>query len=721
MKRYTIYVLLSLLFMPVMALQSPFGLLSNKTSENLKPMKVKVPTKGQPKADGYCQLIISSAVHHFAHDGKLVYYGGVPLPDSDYRKKIKVVSYFYEQYYASEDAMMSAIPPMRFEQIVYISNNGNLYYQATKLEGADPKKFEGVNISVDGAKEEISDVYIRSNNRIYYRGKELDGINADKFHIIPGYRSLYASDDTNIYYCGNKLEGVDVGSFQTMKYHSHLSKDYKFLYCGNEIVDGIDGTTFEDIGYLHAKDKNGIYMFTYFPQCDNPLLLQSGGVECNGEQYFFLSNTQCNAMLGTTKDSVQKQGIGVHLCPYSKPENNVLKRIPAISESFEVIKSIPGGDYTKDSQNVFFKGEPIAGADPDHFRFLFETNAYIPGADPSYYTADNKCVFFDGELVEDADPETFKPLASIYDYYDLYGDKNFVYHRGRKVEELTAANFDISEYYYKNDGKVWLRVPYSNVLQFNIEAADMATFQTFDSSVDYYPCPYAKDCKHAYYRGMPMQGVDVASFQPYENSGYAYDKGHLYFNGQRVPITRMFNPEEFKIISFMETDRATDDYSRNVYAQDNSNMYYNGRVLQDYMPGCLPEFYNNSRNNNRFCIFVYCGGRIYCRGKLIKKGSKNAIQIHLYGSYVSPFWSDDTNIYYEDMIIANAEEGLKALNSEYAIVGGNRVFYMDKEITVMSAHFVHQCTDTTPKMQTMCTSREKNLDIAIPANSTQKL
>ena len=746
------------------AQQNQSDTLPGKTPDKLKPLSVNVPTDEQPESNDYNELIlITSSTHDFAHDGRLVYYLGVPLPDSDYRKDVKVVKHFYEQFSDPMDEFMSPFPPDRFRQIIYISNNGNLYYQSIKLEDTDPDNFEGVKSSVNGMEEKVSDVYIRSNNRIYYREKELKGINADKFHIIPiggyssfyvsdsvniyyngdklqgadpdnfegvksfvddmeekisevyirsnnsiyyqekelkginadkahvipigGYPSLYISDGVNIYYNGDKLEGVDAGSFQIINYHSCFGKDYKHLYFGSEIVEGLDRATFENINPTHVKDKNGLYMLTYFPQCDNPRLLQNGGVECNGKVYFFLSSSRRNVVLNTPKDTTQRDAMlnmpkdSTLDPPFNDPsfmftfdpESDVYKYMPADPESFEIVLNNYYALYTRDKNHVYLNGNVIDSAKPQDF--------HVNPVDISY-AMDKNHVFYNGKLIEDADPKTFKKMDFIYRYSDYYRDKRHIYYWGRKVEGLSAANFDISKFYYKSDGKVWLRVPRSNVLQFCIEEADTATFQTFDSMVDDFACLYAKDSQHAYYHGMPMQGVDVASFQPYENSGYAYDKNNLYFNGQRVPITGTFNPEGFSIISYMYTDGYTDGYSRNVYTQDNRNMYYNGRVLQDHMPGCLPEFYNNRRNDNRFCIFVYCGGRIYCRGKLIKKGSKEDIRIYLYSRHVSPFWSDDINIYYEDKIIAKAEDGLEALDSEYAIIGGNRVFYMDEEIAV---------------------------------------
>lgn len=682
MKRYLTTAFLALLLTPIMAQYLPTDLSSKKAPDDLQPLNVNVPTNDAPEPKGWDSERIQfiPTAHQFAHDGKLVYYQGVQLPDSDYHKKVKVVKHFYERFSLPSDIMMSAIPPIRFHHFLYISNNGNLYYMATKLEGADPENFEALSIPIPNGQEELSNVYIKSNNRIFYRGKELKEINDGKFHIIQqkslpnGYPDdRYASDSTNIYYLGDKIPGADAKTFSILN-NNQLSKDKNHLYYMNEVVEGIDGNTFSVLDFIHYKDKNYVYMLISYPKCDNAQLTESGGVECNGELYFFLSKANRNAALNIPKDSVQQAGpisSAILLTSIYPREYTALKRIHADPETFEVVDQDRSSYYTKDANNVFINGTAIEDASPEYFQVSRNTG----------YAYDNNHVFYEGKLIEDADPETFCLMPYIYKYYDYYKDKNYIYYRGKKVEGLTAVNFDISGFYYKKDGKVWLRIPYSNILQYEIKEANVATFTTYDKGREQIPCPYAKDSKHAYYRGVPMQGVDVATFIPHENSGYAYDKQNLYFNGERVEQNRTFDSKWFRTIAFMDPDGTTDVYLRNAYAQDQAYIYYNGQILDDNIPDTILHIYDTGRNQ-QFCIYAYYGGKIYCRGKLIKKSHKDAIRIHHYGSYASPFSSDETNIYYEDKVIASASQGLRVLGSEYAIVGDSRAFYKDKEIEV---------------------------------------
>lgn len=663
--------------------------------EHLYPLEVNISTEKSPNSKEYrLRAVITPTEHRFEHDRRYVYYNGAWLPDSDCTKDVKVVVDFYEQIADPRDVLMSAMPPMRFNHILYISNNGNLYFQAMKMEGADPDNFEQMNVLAAEMRQgsltvserpEPSNTYIKSNGRVYYRGKWLEGLNIRKFHLIYGAMSIYgypkdtyAGDGSNVYYMGERIRGAHAPTFTLFHAENSIdfpefSKDKNCLYFKGERVKGIDGSTFVSLGSRYFKDKNGVYMFSSLPQCSDAGFMGDGSIECDGERYFCLNESYRDALLNLKEMETAQGGADLVATgiPYFGPHRIyvALKCIEADPETFEIIDPDHNLYYSKDAYHVFMNGKIIEGANPKNFTVYSNTD----------YIVDNRHVYYRGEIVPDADVATFRPMADIYRNYGYFRDRNHIYQNGQKVKGLSAANYDVSGFYYKKGGKVWLRIPYGDILLFQIKEADPQTFVTYFEEREMIPCSYAKDCANAYYRGTVIPGAHAGTFEPFGNSGYAYDSKNLYFNGRLIKRSGDFNSSGFRVISLSDPEEEMDVYLRSAYAEDNRYIYYNGTILSEKITGETLHLYNRD-SNHPFNIYAYYNGKIFCRGKLIKVGAKDSIRLYHYGPFTSPFWSDSWHIYYEDKQIADVEEGVRVAGFDYGVVGGKRAFYKDREM-----------------------------------------
>lgn len=483
MKQHLLTLLLSLLLIPLTAQE-------RGEASKLKPLNVHVPQKGRPdRIKGW--LVRYNPYHKFDHDGKLVYYNGKPLRDSDYRKNVKVVGYIYTEDTPLNGTMISGMPIQNYVQILYISNNGNLYYQDQKLEGANPKKFTTIPmgnianiIKSCNNRKILTSFYVKSNNRTYYGATELEGINTDKFHYVkmpdfysrlPRPNPSYASDSVNIYYLGSRIANATIESFEIMTEHS-FSKDKHNLYYKSEAVEGIDGSSFKAVDYFHFKDTNNVYMLASSITCDELLPMPDGSVECNGKRYRFLSKAKRDSVLVAQRATYKPQYVTVMLSnPFYHSDKYVaLKRIPADPATFEVINHQCNHYYTKDTSSVFINGELIEGANPKQFNILLNLYSYceyttddkhvyylgklIEGADPKYlryirrdthysdYVTDEKQIYYFGKLVEGADPQTFAPILGYNNkYYHYFKDKDRIYYQGKVAEDITVSDFATSE------------------------------------------------------------------------------------------------------------------------------------------------------------------------------------------------------------------------------------------------------------------------------------
>ena len=150
---------------------------------------------------------------------------------------------------------------------------------------------------------------------------------------------------------------------------------------------------------------------------------------------------------------------------------------------------IKDGLYKDTLGNLWFKA--VDATDPEN-----QVEKYIGMIWSNSFINDTK------ELKDVIDPVTFMVLSQEY-----YRDKNNIYH-----------------FHAMSDGGS-MRI---------IDGAEKESFRVFESS------SFAHDDVHVYYKGLKMEGVDLASFEPiiFETEGVKigwYAKDHFnYYNGSDI-------------------------------------------------------------------------------------------------------------------------------------------------------------------------------------------
>lgn len=209
--------------------------------------------------------------------------------------------------------------------------------------------------------------------------------------------------------------------------------------------------------------------------------------------------------------------------------------------------------YSVDNERIFREDSLFSTADPQTFRVLADE-----------YALDSDNVYFQGVVLPGADSETFTTLGHYH-----AKDKNAVYASDRVLSEVSdPATFRLFGRPAK-EAKSWWGIS-RQVLESNddrhkwacdknyyyhrgkrIEGADYATFTFFDNDGE---TDYAKDRYHVFYceyfgntPPVIIKGADVETFEilnPYRN--FAKDRHRYYDEGEAISYDEAVRRELIK-------------------------------------------------------------------------------------------------------------------------------------------------------------------------------
>ncbi len=244
--------------------------------------------------------------------------------------------------------------------------------------------------------------------------------------------------------------------------------------------------------------------------------------------------------------------------------------------------------YAKDKNNVYIGAKKLEGADSNSFEALFYKDGLVSG-----YAKDKNHVYYNGEKMTfwssgiKADNSSFQALREFYAkdenriYYmwtilrwgydvetfkvlgnDFTSDKDSIYWWGLILEWVDSESFQILEYWYSKDKN---NIYYHNDKIF--DKIDSNTFKILDEN-------YIIDKNNAYYYNslninepiIILDSVDLKTFKILWWEGYAKDKNHVYFDGNRINNANSDTFETLKVLG---------------YSKDKNNYYYHGIILNN--------------------------------------------------------------------------------------------------------------------------------------------
>ena len=285
----------------------------------------------------------------------------------------------------------------------YRDKNGVYYYDEyegtmIKLKGADPKTFEGISYTLGKDKnaiykkenrlsgidpatfEEIDAAFTKDKNNIYYEDVPMKGIDPKTFEPFVNYTHVKDKNGIHHFYQFNddlvveKVElspEIDLKTLQSFENYAEYSKDKNNVYYDFQKIEGADIKTFEPDGYSIGKDKTGVYYKTH----------KINGIDINStevlENEFYKDKNNIyyrNKKLENFKPenfeviSSSLVGQNEDFYYFTEDENNntkfiLLENKNVDAETFEVLDE----EYTKDKNNVYYKGKILKGADVKTF------------------------------------------------------------------------------------------------------------------------------------------------------------------------------------------------------------------------------------------------------------------------------------------------------------------------------------------------------------------
>ena len=237
---------------------------------------------------------------------------------------------------------LSGIDPATFEEIdaAFTKDKNNIYYEDVPMKGIDPKTFEPfVNYTHVKDKNGIYHFYLFNDDLVVEKVELSPEIDLKTLQSFENYAE-YSKDKNNVYYDFQKIEGADIKTFEPDGYS--IGKDKKGVYYKTHKINGIDVNSTEVLENEFYKDKNNIYyrnkkLENFKPE--NFEVISSSLVGQNEDCYYFTEDENDNTKFFLLEN----------------------KNVDA--ETFEVLDE----EYTKDKNNVYYKGKILKGADVKTF------------------------------------------------------------------------------------------------------------------------------------------------------------------------------------------------------------------------------------------------------------------------------------------------------------------------------------------------------------------
>lgn len=278
------------------------------------------------------------------------------------------------------------------------------YTKAEKIPHADGRTFKALDRTTYG----------KDAGAAYFEGQMIPGADAATFEMVSesgGRRSrLYARDTRCVYFEGSPLTDADPGSFQPDRGKVGLARDRRQVYLGRSVIRGADPATYRLLGAdsLIGRDRRTYYF----------------GVEPV-----------------TVRDPDSFEVLTANPAPgevWARDSQAFYVGPKTTSTTGSAKLEILGNGYAKDATRVYYKGEPVAGADPETFSVRVYKNDVVKGE--TLVVARDRRNFYTSDIAtgEIADGASFEELGRGY-----ARDSKQVYYLSSVVEGADPGSFSV--------------------------------------------------------------------------------------------------------------------------------------------------------------------------------------------------------------------------------------------------------------------------------------
>lgn len=308
-----------------------------------------------------------------------------------------------------------AIAVVRADSLGYALKGGDVVYgervyafalwytKAEKIPQADAATFEILGRTTYG----------KDARNAFYQGKLIPGADAATFALVPGRganrTAPYARDAKRVYLEGTPVPDADPASFQPDSRRAGLARDRRQVYLGASAIRGADPASYEPLGGEApiGRDRRGWYFGTESVEIRDPATFEvvapdagPGEVWARDARAIYIGSKTTTAAAGST--------------------------------GIETL----GANYAKDASRVYYRGEPIDGADAASFRVRVYKNDAIRGE--TFVVARDRRHFYTSDMAtaDIADGATFEELGRGY-----ARDARQVYFLSRVIEGADPSTF----------------------------------------------------------------------------------------------------------------------------------------------------------------------------------------------------------------------------------------------------------------------------------------
>lgn len=445
----------------------------------------------------------------------------------------------------------------------------HVFYEGTKLPLVDPNSVEFI---VSNLLKDKNHVYLVGRSLL----KCFDDLDPATFQIVDddSYPSEYSKDKNGVYMLNQKLNGISSEGFEILQFQSYQKyiRDKNGIYINDRIKlkEIADPQSFTFIDYHFSYDKYHLYYhLKRVEDIADPQSFTAINKHYAKDKYHLYYHFK------KVEGIADPQSFTPFNNNYAKDKYNLYyqhKKIEATTDpqSFTTIDL----RYAKDKYHVYYRNKIIEEADPNTFNrnmYTTDNGYYLVYEDKNFeychgikisasesgsqlcneefedeedglrYTIRNNFVYYQNEKLDQIDLNSLSFLGDSY-----AKDKNAAYYEGRPIDDEVDLDTFVRIVGTVDYAEDKMHIYYRGKL---IEGVDYATFE-----VDKYNQLYSKDKNSVYYQDKKIVGANPVSFTPI-NDYYSKDDKFAYYENQIILIA---NPKELMTI-FNDDETAYDD------------------------------------------------------------------------------------------------------------------------------------------------------------------
>lgn len=590
-----------------------------------------------------------------------------------------------------------------------------VYWQGTKILGADPATFEQIDHYYAKDKDRVYHHFFNSQGGVYF--------STAAFYVQKEESRQWISRNTQDSFW-EVLYLADPKTFQVHPKFPEYAFDQNYLYGRGILMGKTNGSTLQKLDKNYSKTEDAVFKgFDYMHERDAPsfeVFTEDRDMTKDENHVYYGRHIE---------PSVKDPRSFVLLSPYFGRDKYTmysialsgfprLKIAPEIDkDSFDTIDIKE--NLFKDKNYVYYRYNKIEGADPKTFQI------YQEQSDRRYYAKDRAKIFWLNwdAITVDAEATTFE----VSEINPKWGTDQFsVFYEGQKITDLNPKTFKVIGQQYIKDGNKVYFAPSSTIKL--IENADAESFSVINDTplekVGLFDqgSQFSKDRFHVYYKNNIIDKADPHTFKlDPSNKNFVMDKNHAYLKRKgRYEIIKGVDIETFVINGYGAEDQYNNYSSTGyIYAKNRDNnaskKTIDSNKKKDFPTKENPQIFKTLQYEQRYPY------------KLVKNDLHSSSEAFLFGDYRERETYQIKTDYTKNHSEARYQNHpLKEANAESFIVIGREygkdnqhVYYQDQLMNADSMSFTVLDSGYSRDKSQLFYQDKKIADLALPNYSEE--